>query len=190
MINWIILAVVILVIAIIFLFIVVDGSKEYQWGMPADHLEGVSGYQYNDYIGLGIEKDDGYLELENRQKEKIVLPFKQIVSVNFVTWEKTITKALNPLAEGIVGGLIGGDAMAVVSAIDAKGRTRSEKVKVKEAVEIKFHPRGDSQAIKSLLFRSHLTRNDTMKWARTLSKYANLPTPQYITPKPKGPTYL
>ena len=69
--------------------------------MPADHLEGVSGYQYNDYIGLGIEKDDGYLELENRQKEKIVLPFKQIVSVNFVTWEKTITKALNPLAEGI-----------------------------------------------------------------------------------------
>lgn len=165
-------------------------TSDEQYGMPADHLEGVDGYQYNDYLGIRIKRNEGYVRIEDLQEKQILLPFNQIVSVNFVTWEKTITKALNPIAEGIVGGLIGGDAMAVVSAIDAKGRTRSEKVKVKEAVEIKFHPRGDSQAIKSLLFRSHLTRNDTMKWARTLSKYANLPTPQYITPKPKGPTYL
>lgn len=81
------------------------------------------------------KKDEEYICFENLKKEKTILPFKQIVSVNFVTWEKTITKALNPLAEGIVGGLIGGDAMAVVSAINAKGRTRSEKVKVPFALE-------------------------------------------------------
>lgn len=157
-----------------------------QYGMPADHLEGLAGYQYNDYIGAGIEKEEDYLELEDRKKQKVILPYKQIVSVNFVTWEKNIVKALNPLAEGIVGGIIGGDAMAVVSAIDAKGRTRSEKVKVERAVEIQYHPKGDLRTVKSLIFRSHLTRNDTIKWANTLCKYANLPAPQYITPSQRG----
>ena len=165
-------------------------TSDEQYGMPADHLEGVATYQYNDYIGIFIDRNNEYLELEDRQKKKIILPFSQIVQVNFVPWEKTINKELNPLAEGIVGGLIGGDTMAVVSAIDAKGRTRAEKVKVEGAVEIRYHPKGDFKAIKVIVFRSHLTRNDTLKWARTLRKYANLPEPRYITPQPKGPTYL
>lgn len=161
-----------------------------QWGLPSDHLEGVTKYQYNDYIGLFIDRKNEYLELEDRQKEKIILPFKQIEQVNFITWEKTITKALNPMAEGIVGGLIGGDAMAVVSAIDAKGRTRSEKVKVEGAVEIRYHPKGEFRTTKTMVFRSHLTWNDTLKWAKTLCKYANLPDFKIIHPEAKGPTYL
>ena len=165
-------------------------TSDEQYGMPADHLEGITKYQYNDYIGLFIDRKNEYLELEDRQKEKIILPFTQIEQVNFITWEKTIVKALNPLTEGIVGGLIGGDAMAVVSAIDAKGRTRSEKVKVEGALEIRYHPKGDFRTTKTMVFRSHLTKNDTMKWAQTLSKYAGLPAPQYIEPQPKGPTYL
>lgn len=165
-------------------------TSDEQYGMPSDHLEGVTKYQYNDYIGLFIDRKNEYLELEDHKKEKIILPFTQIEQVNFIPWEKTIVKALNPLAEGIVGGLIGGDAMAVVSAIDAKGRTRSENVKVEGAVEIRYHPKGDFRTIKVMVFRSHLTRNDTFKWAKTLSKYAGLPEPQYITPQPKGPTYL
>lgn len=165
-------------------------TSDEQYGMPADHLEGIAGYQCNDYIGLFIDRKNEYLELEDRQKEKTILPFTQIEQVSFISWEKTIVKALNPLAEGIVGGLIGGDAMAVVSAIDAKGRTRAEKVKVEGAVEICYHPKGDFRATKAMVFRSHLTKNDTMKWAKTLSKYANLPEPKYIAPQPKGPTYL
>jgi len=165
-------------------------TSDEQYGMPASHLEGIEGYQYDDYIGLGIERADKYLELEDRQKQKIILPFKQIFQVNFITWEKTIITPLNPIAEGIVGGLIGGSTMAVVSAIDAKGRTRSEKVKVEKAVEIRYHPKDDVREQKKLVFRSHLTRNDTVKWVKTLCKYADLPDFKVIEPEAKGPTYL
>ena len=165
-------------------------TSDEQYGMPADHLEGMAGYKYDDYFGVRIKRNEGYIRLEDSEKQQIILPFTQIVQVNFITWEKTIVKALNPLTEGIVGGLIGGDAMAVVSAIDAKGRTRSEKVKVEGALEIRYHPKGDFRTTKTMVFRSHLTKNDTMKWAQTLSKYANLPVPQYIHPEKKGSTYL
>lgn len=164
-------------------------TSDEQYGMPADHLEGITKYQYNDYIGLFIDRKNEYLELEDRQKEKIILPFTQIEQVNFITWEKTIVKALNPLTEGIVGGLIGGDAMAVVSAIDAKGRTRSEKVKVEGALEIRYHPKGDFRTVKSIVVDPS-ARSTGEKWARTLCRCAGLPEPRYITPQPKGPTYL
>lgn len=165
-------------------------TSDEQYGMPADHLEGVEGYSYNDYFGVRIKKDEEYVRLEDSQKQQIILPFKQIEQVNFITWEKTLVKALNPMAEGIVGGILGGSTMAVVSAIDAKGRTRTEKVKVEGAVEIRYHPKGDFRTIKILVFRSHLTWNDTLKWAKTLCKYANLPDYKIIHPEEKGPTYL
>ncbi len=167
-------------------------NLEEQFGMPSDHLEGVAGYQYNDYFGVRIKCNEGYIRLEDSQEHQTILPFNQITQVNFITWETTFTKAVSPLTAGIVGGLIGGDAMAVVSAIDAKGQTRTEKVKVENAVEIQYHPKGDLRTVKSLIFRSRLTRNDTIKWANTLCKYANLPAPQYITStqKPQGTTYL
>ena len=138
--KWIVLAIVILVVLFLVIAFTVDGEREERIAILLHHLEGLSGYGYKDNVGLEIKKDKAYIEFENSKKEKTILPFKQIVSVNFVTWEKTITKALNPLAEGIVGGLIGGDAMAVVSAINAKGRTRSEKVKVEGALEIRYYP--------------------------------------------------
>lgn len=163
--------------------------SEDQWGLGSRHLEGVIGYGFRDYIGLGIEKDSEYIDFENLKKERTILPFKQIVSVNFITWEKTITKALNPIAEGIVGGLIGGDTMAVVSAIDAKGRTRSEKVKVERALEIQYHPQGDCRVVKSIVVDPSV-RSTGEKFAKTLCRCAGLPEPQYITPQPKGPTYL
>ena len=163
--------------------------SEDQWGLGSRHLEGVTGYGLKDYIGLGIEKDSEYIDFENLKKEKTILPFKQIVSVNFITWEKTIAKELNPLAEGIVGGLIGGDAMAVVSAIDAKGRTRAEKVKVPYALEIQYRPKGDLRTIKSIVVDPS-SRSTGEKWAKTLCRCAGLPEPKYIAPQPKGPTYL
>ena len=164
--------------------------SEDQWGLPSDHLEGVAGYGYKEYIGLGIEKDKGYVDFENLKKEQTILPFSQIVQVNFITWEKTIVKALNPMAEGLVGGIIGGHTMAVVSAIDAKGRTRSEKVKVKNALEIQYHPKGDFRTIKSIIVDPGLPRSMGEKWAKTLCRCAGLPSPQRIEPKPQGPQYL
>lgn len=159
-----------------------------QWGLPSDHLEGLGGASLQERIRVFTDKNNEWVEFEV-QKNKTILPFSQIISINFIPWEKTITKALNPLAEGIVGGLIGGDAMAVVSAIDAKGRTRSEKVKVPCALEIQYHPRGDSRTVKSIIL-DPLVKSMATEWAETLSKYAHLPEPQYITPQPKGPTYL
>ena len=165
-------------------------TSDEQYGMSTSHLEGVEGYQYNDYIGVLIKRNEGYLRLEDRKKKIIILPFSQITQVNFITWEKTIVKALNPMAEGLVGGLIGGHTMAVVSAIDAKGRTRSEKVTVERAIEIQYHPRENLRATKSMVFSSHLTRNDTVKWVKTLCKYAELPDFKIIPPKSHGPQYL
>lgn len=188
--KWIVLAIVILVVLFLVIAFTVDGEREERIAILLHHLEGLSGYGYKDNVGLEIKKDKAYIEFENSKKEKTILPFKQIVSVNFVTWEKTITKALNPLAEGIVGGLIGGDAMAVVSAINAKGRTRSEKVKVEGALEIRYYPQGEYQAEKCLVFGEVASQYMICQFAKTLCRYANLPTPQYITPKPKGPTYL
>lgn len=76
--------------------------------------------------------------------------------------------------------------MSVVSAIDAKGRTRSE---VPCALEIQYHPKGDSRTVKSIIL-DPIIKSMAKEWAETLSKYAHLPEPQYITPQPKGPTYL
>ena len=45
-------------------------TSDEQYGMPADHLEGVATYQYNDYIGIFIDRNNEYLELEDRQKKK------------------------------------------------------------------------------------------------------------------------
>lgn len=163
--------------------------SEDQWGITVDYLAGLDGIPIKERIGLVTKKEGKYVEIEV-QKNKIVLPFSQIVQVNFIFWEKTITKALNPLAEGIVGGLIGGDAMAVVSAIDAKGRTRAEKVKVPHALEIQYHPKGDSKTVKSIIMDPGYPMGQEEKWAKTLCRCAGLPEPRYIEPQPKGPTYL
>lgn len=165
--------------------------SENQWGLPSDHLEGLDGIGYKDYISFVTEEKKQCIVIKLKSTGgEAILPFKQIVSVNFVTWEKTITKALNPLAEGIVGGLIGGNTMAVVSAIDAKGRTRSEKVKVEGALEIRYHPKEDFRTVKCIIIDPGRPRSMGEKWAKTLCRCANLPAPQYITPQPKGPTYL
>lgn len=158
-----------------------------QWGLSGEHLEGLNGIAYNAHIALRTWPDERHVIL--KCPEEMILPFNQIIQVNFITWEKTIVKALNPLAEGIVGGLIGGDTMAVVSAIDAKGRTRSEKVNVPYALEIQYHPKGDFKTVKSVII-SPTIKGTAKEWAETLSKYANLPAPQYIQPEKKGPTYL
>lgn len=174
--------------------VIILGIKDFfklsgdQWGLPSDHLEGLGEASLQERIRVFTDKNREWVEFEV-QKNKTILPFSQIVQVNFIHWEKTITKALNPMAEGIVGGLIGGDTLAVVSAIDAKGRTRSEKVKVSCALEIQYHPRGDSRTVKSIIL-DPLVKSMAKEWAQTLSKYANLPEPRYITPQPKGPTYL
>ncbi len=161
-----------------------------QWGLGTEHLEGIKGYSYKDYIGLEVKRAEECVEFENLNKQKILLPFKQIISVNFITWEKTLVKDLNPLAEGIVGGLIGGSTMAVVSAIDAKGRTRSEKVKVEGAIEIQYHPQGDSRAIERIVVDPGHPKSMGEKWAKTLCRCAGLPEPRHIEPEAKGPTYL
>ena len=80
--------------------------------------------------------------------------------------------------------------MAVVSAIDAKGRMRSEKVKVEKAVEIQYYPKENSVSIKNLVFKSGMTRGTTLQWAKTLCRCAGLPEPRHIEPEAKGPTYL
>ena len=86
--------------------------------------------------------------------------------------------------------MIGGDAMAVASAIDAKGRTRSEKVKVENALEIQYYPQGEYRTAKYLVFGEVASKGMILQFANTLCKYANLPAPQYISPQPKGPAYL
>lgn len=159
-----------------------------QWGLPSDHLEGLEGVSLQERIRVFTDKNNEWVEFEV-QKNKTILLFSQIIQINFISWEKTVTKALNPLAEGIVGGLIGGDTMAVVSAIDAKGRTRVEKVKVPHALEIQYHPRGDFRAVKSIILEP-VVKSMAKEWAATLSKYAHLPEPRYIQPKEKSPTYL
>lgn len=160
-----------------------------QWGLPAEHLEGLDKIPYKAHIGILTQRDGKYVEFEF-QENKIILPFKQIVQVNFVTWEKTIEKALDPFAEGIVGGLIGGHTMAVVSAIDAKNRTRSEKVTVEKTVEIQYHPKGSLVSIRNLFFKSGMTQGTTLQWVKTLCRCAGLPEPRYIIPEPQGTTYL
>ncbi|WP_251318639.1 hypothetical protein [Flintibacter muris] len=174
--------------------VIILGIKDFfkisgdQWGLPSDHLEGLGGASLQERIRVFTDKNSEWVEFEV-QKNKTILPFSQIVQVNFIPWEKTITKALNPLAEGIVGGLIGGETMAVVSAIDAKGRTRAEKVKVPHALEIQYHPKGDFRTVKSIIL-DPVVKSMAKEWVETLRKYANLPEPRYITPQPKGPTYL
>lgn len=154
-----------------------------------DHLEGIEGFAYKAYFGLVIDRDDRCIEFEC-EKKKIRLPFSQICNANFITWEKTIIKPLNPMAEAFVTGLIAGDAMAVAAAVDAKGRTRAEKVKVEGALEIQYHPKGDFRTVKSIILGKEFMRTEITQFAETLCRCAGLPEPQYIQPEKKGPTYL
>ena len=173
------------------------GKKEpklpkYAAALNMNHLEGLEVVPYNERVGLVVHTGENDLEIEYN-KEKILLPLSQIVQINIITWEKTFTKAVSPLTAGIVGGLIGGDAMAVVSAIDAKGQTRTEKVKLERALEIQYHPMGDSRTIRKLVFWDKFDfaqKKDTIRFSEKLCRLANLPAPQYITPKPQGTTYL
>ena len=161
-----------------------------------EHMEGIEFLPYNEGIALRIRPGETHIEMECKKengKEKIFLPFSQIIQVNIIIWEKIITKALNPMAEALVTGIIAGDAMAVAAAVDAKGRTRSERVKKENALEIQYHPKGDSLTIKRLVFWDRAdfsAKKDTIQFAEKLSPLANLPGPNFLEPKPKGPTYL
>lgn len=165
---------------------------KYAAALNMNHIEGLKTIPYNERVGLVVHTGESNLEIEYN-KEKILLPLSQIAQINIITWEKTVDKALNPLAEGIVGGLIGGHTMAVVSAIDAKGRTRSEKIKLEKALEIQYHPQGDYRTIKRLVFwdkSDFAGKKDTIRFSEKLCRLANLPGPNFITPEPQGPTYL
>lgn len=173
------------------------GKKEpqlpkYAAAINANHIEGLGAVPYDERIGLIVHTGETVLELEYN-KEKTILPLAQIVQINIITWENTITKALNPMAEALVTGMIAGDAMAVAAAVDAKGRTRQEKVKLENALEIIYHPIGDMRTTKRLVFwdkSDFSAKKDTIRFAEKLCRLANLPGPNFVEPKPKGPTSL
>lgn len=174
-------------------------TPKYLAAIYIEHMEGIASLPYNEGIALRIRPDAPHIEMEyKKKKEKVemLLPFSQIVSVNIINWEKTFIKALNPLSEGIIGGLIGGDTMAVVSAIDAKGRMQAERVKKENAIKIQYHPKGDPGTISRLVFwdsADFAAKKDTVRFAEALCRSAGLPGPNYPNysePQPKGPIYL
>lgn len=165
---------------------------KYLAAIHMNHIEGLETVPYNESVGLRVRTGETHIEMEYK-KERIFLPLSQLIQINIITWEKTIVKALNPMAEGIVGGIIGGSTMAVVSAIDAKGRTRTEKVKLENALEIVYNPRGDMRTTKRLVFwdkSDFSAKKDTIRFAEDICRLANIPGPNFVEEKPKGPTYL
>lgn len=173
------------------------GKKELQLpkylaAIHMNHIEGLETVPYNESVGLHVRPGETYIEMECGG-EKIFLLFSQIIQINIITWENTIIKPLNPMAEAFVTGLIAGDAMAVAAAVDAKGRTRQEKVKLERALEIQYHSKGDLHTVKKLVFWDKLdfsSKKNTIQFAEDICRLANLPGPNFVEPKPKGPTYL
>lgn len=157
------------------------------------HLEGIKGYPYGTKISAYIKPDKKYILFSiraSKNEQEIILPFQQIEQINYVQWEKTVIKERSPMGEAFIGGLIGGDTMAVVSAIDAKGGSRAEDVKIKDAMEILYHPQGDFRTTKRIVLGKYSVQNEVYQFARSICKHANLPGPNFVEPKPKGPTYL
>lgn len=160
------------------------------------HLEGLEGIPYDSHVGLLADTEKKYVTLTIRHpikwgEETRILPFDQIVGVDFITWEKTFRRARSPFSEGLAGGVLGGDTMAVISAMDAVGRTRIEDVKVDFAVQIRYHPRGDLRVVKKIVFKPDF-KKDCKEWADVLCWHAGLTRARFIEPErtPKGPTYL
>ena len=167
-----------------------------QTGLPARHLEGLEGVLYNTRVGLLTDTENRHVALTihhplKKGDEVRILPFDQIAGVDFVTWEKTFRRARSPFSEGLAGGVIGGDTMAVISAMDAVGRTRIEEVKVDFAVQIRYHPRGDLRVVKKIVLKPDF-KKDCKEWADVLCWHAGLTRARFIEPErtPKGPTYL
>lgn len=167
-----------------------------QTGIAAKHLEGLDGVLYNTSMGLLIKREERYVSLDigpgsQKQREERILPFDQIVGVDFITWEKTFRRARSPFSEGLAGGVLGGDTMAVISAMDAVGRTRIEDVKVDFALQIRYHPRGDLRVVKRIVIEPHV-KSSGKNWADTLCWHAGLTRARFIEPErtPRGPTYL
>lgn len=165
---------------------------KYLAAIHMNHIEGLEAVPYNESVGLHVRPGEKYIEMEYGG-EKIFLLFSQITQINIITWENTIIKPLNPMAEAFVTGLIAGDAMAVAAAVDAKGRTRQEKVKLERALEIQYHSKGNLHTVKKLVFWDKLdfsSKKNTIQFAEDICHLANLPGPNFVEPKPKGPTYL
>ncbi|RKI71837.1 hypothetical protein D7V91_00495 [bacterium 1xD42-67] len=167
-----------------------------QTGLPARHLEGLEGVLYNTRVGLLTDTENRHVALTihhplKKGDEVRILPFDQIAGVDFVTWEKTFRRARSPFSEGLAGGVIGGDTMAVISAMDAVGRTRIEDVKVDFAVQIRYHPKGDLRTVRRIVV-GDVVKSTAKNWADTLCWHAGLTRARFIEPErtPRGPTYL
>ncbi len=169
-----------------------------QTGLPAEHLEGLEGVLYNTHVGLLTDTEKRYVALTIKHPpilkkgvEERILPFDQIAGVDFITWEKTFRRARSPFSEGLADGVLGGDTMAVISAMDAVGRTRIEDVKVDFAVQIRYHPKGDLRTVRRIVV-GDVVKSTAKEWADVLCWHAGLTRARFIEPErtPKGPTYL
>ncbi len=165
-----------------------------QWGLPSEHLEGVPGCLYKQNIALITQQDRQLISIQIgiEGKEIALLPFNQLVQVNHIVWEKTFTHKRDPVSEAFWGGVIGGPAVGVASAMAAQGNPRLEHVKYKKALEIRYHPGNNPSAINYIVVNPVLLTSMVEQWALTLARCAGLPEPRHIQPikMDAGPTYL
>ena len=166
-----------------------------QWGLPAEHLEGVPVVFYKQNIGLLTQREKRCISITTLpdDQEIAVLPFHQLVQVNYIEWERIITHERNPVSEAFWGEMIGGTAVGVASAIAAQGKTWTERVACKNALEIRYYPGNNRSTISRIVVSPNLPASMTKQWAQTISRCAGLSEPRCVKPiqpaKP-GPKYL
>lgn len=166
-----------------------------QWGLPAEHLEGVPGVLYKQNIGLLTQQEERCISITTLpdDREIAVLLFRHLVQVNYIDWEGTLTHERDPVAEAFWGSMIGGTAVGVASAISAQGKTWNERVKCKNALEIRYYPGNDRSKISRIVVSPNIPASMAQKWAKTVSRCAGLSEPRYaapLRPEVNGPKYL
>lgn len=167
-----------------------ERSKYYhQVHATTGHIEGLLEWGFDETASLWVLKQDKVLEIQGRQKKVVLLPFEQIEAVRVITWRKLRSRPADVVGRALVGGAIGGDAGFLLGAISAQNDTVTKNVVLPNCIEIIYHPRGDANTSKSLVFEPVESNKKfyAQKFATEMCQVVGLQPPEFVE---DSPTYL
>ena len=151
-------------------------------------LDGLPGFKREQAVHLTLDIKDLSLLFDDRKEQKVALKFRQITKLNYIDWEGDISRWVAGSDGYSYPGLFEGTRVYVPP---TEGYSKTEKLRVKQALEIQYR---DQRGIpRSIVLDASKDGSYAEALLESLCRCTRLPAPQYIKPvKPvkPGPKYL
>lgn len=165
-------------------------EKRRTW-LRCRHLEGIPGAYFDASVSIYVLPADRQIGMQCKE-EKHLLPYEQICRLGFITWERTVSRERSVYGGAMMGLMLNDPALAVVGAIDAKGKYDSRLVRRENALEIVYNPQGDKNRRGRLVFWSE--GMELLQFCNALADEVEIPVPRSLNPpelkKGSGPNIL